>query len=110
MYVIISILLPLLAMKAGRPVGMRYRTRLGEMKSLVLESVYGIKDIQIFGFGNRQLERVLEQNRKVNQAAHGLTMHKPVSYTHLGIKRSSLALNLIKICCPYTEAYRSLPP
>ena len=75
-YVIISILLPLLAMKAGRPVGMRYRTRLGEMKSLVLESVYGIKDIQIFGFGNRQLERVLEQNRKVNQAAHGLTMHK----------------------------------
>lgn len=70
---IISILLPLLAMKAGRPVGMRYRTRLGEMKSLVLESVYGIKDIQIFGFGNRQLERVLEQNRKVNQAAHGLT-------------------------------------
>ncbi len=75
-YLIISIVLPLIAMKAGRPIGMRYRTRLGEIKSLVLESVYGIKDIQIFGYGHDQLARVQEQNKKVNRAAHGLTLHR----------------------------------
>ena len=42
----------------------------------MLESEYGIKEIQIFGFGDKQLARVMEQNRKVNRAAHGLTMHK----------------------------------
>ena len=50
-YLIVSVIFPLIAVRAGRDVGMRYRTRLGEMKSLVLESVYGLKDIQIFGFG-----------------------------------------------------------
>ncbi len=75
-YLVISILLPLVAMKAGRPIGMHYRSRLGELKSLVLESVYGMKDIQIFGYGPNQLKTVQNQNQKVNRAAHGLTLHK----------------------------------
>ncbi len=75
-YLIVSVLLPLLAVKAGRGVGMRYRARLGEMKSLVLESVYGLRDIQIFGAGSRRLHMVQEKNRAVNRAAHGLTLHR----------------------------------
>ena len=75
-YLIISIVLPLAAIRAGRPVGLRYRDRLGELKSLVLESVYGIKDIQIFGHGPQRLQKVLEQNQRVNRAAHGLTLHQ----------------------------------
>lgn len=75
-YLVVSIIFPLLAVKAGRGIGMRYRTRLGELKSLVLESVYGLRDIQIFGFGPRRLEQVLEKNREVNQAAHGMTLHR----------------------------------
>ena len=75
-YLVVSIIFPLSAVKAGRGIGMRYRTRLGEMKSLVLESVYGLRDIQIFGFGPRRLEQVLEKNREVNQAAHGMTLHR----------------------------------
>ena len=50
-YLVVSVVFPLAAVKAGRGMGMRYRARLGEMKSLVLESVYGLRDIQIFGFG-----------------------------------------------------------
>ncbi|HIQ83085.1 MAG TPA: ABC transporter ATP-binding protein [Candidatus Pullichristensenella stercorigallinarum] len=80
-YLVVSIIFPLLAVKAGRGIGMRYRTRLGEMKSLVLESVYGLRDIQIFGFGPRRLEQVLEKNREVNQAAHGMTLHRQVVST-----------------------------
>ena len=69
---------PLFAGKAGRGVGMRYRQRLGKMKSLVLESVYGLKDIQIFGYGAKRLETIRCQNEAINQAAHGLTIHRQV--------------------------------
>ncbi len=75
-YLTVSILLPLFAMKAGRSIGMRCRTKRGEVKSLVLESAYRIKDIQIFGYGPERMRQVREQNRRVKRAAHGLTLHK----------------------------------
>ena len=59
-YLVVSVVFPLIAVKAGRGVGLRYRARLGELKSLVLESVYGLKDIQIFGFGPARLAQVEE--------------------------------------------------
>ena len=75
-YLVVSVVFPLIAVKAGRGVGLRYRTRLGELKSLVLESVYGLKDIQIFGFGPARLAQVEVKNREINKAAHGLTLHR----------------------------------
>ena len=75
-YLVVSVVFPLIAVKAGRGVGLRYRTRLGELKSLVLESVYGLKDIQVFGFGPARLAQVEEKNREINKAAHGLTLHR----------------------------------
>ena len=75
-YLVVSVVFPLIAVKAGRGVGLRYRARLGELKSLVLESVYGLKDIQIFGFGPARLAQVEEKNREINKAAHGLTLHR----------------------------------
>ena len=75
-YLVVSVVFPLIAVKAGRGVGLRYRTRLGELKSLVLESVYGLKDIQIFGFGPARLAQVEEKNREINKASHGLTLHR----------------------------------
>lgn len=75
-YIIVSVIFPLIAVKAGRGVGMRYRKRLGEMKSLVLESVYGLKDIQIFGCGERRMQAVQEKNKEINKEAHGLTLHR----------------------------------
>ena len=75
-YLVVSVVFPLIAVKAGRGVGLRYRARLGELKSLVLESVYGLKDIQIFGFGPARLAQVEGKNREINKAAHGLTLHR----------------------------------
>ena len=75
-YLVVSVVFPLIAVKAGRGVGLRYRARLGELKSLVLESVYGLKDIQIFGFGGEKLRQVEDKNREINRAAHGLTLHR----------------------------------
>ncbi len=77
-YLIVSIAFPLIAIRAGRGIGMRYRTRLGEMKSLVLESVYGLKDIQSFGFGQHRLAMVRQKNHEINQSAHALTLHRQI--------------------------------
>ena len=75
-YLIVSVALPMIAIKAGRPIGLKYRERLGEVKAMVLESVYGIKDIQIFGVADDRMQELLAQNKKVNRAAHGITMHR----------------------------------
>ena len=75
-YVLISAVLPFIALKAGRGIGMRYREQLGVLKSKILESVYSIRDIQIFGAGKRRMEEVSEANRQVNKAAFWLTLHR----------------------------------
>lgn len=75
-YVVVSVIIPLIAVKAGRGIGMGYRTRLGEMKSLILESVFGLKDIQVFGFGPKRLEMVRQKNKEINRWAHGMTLHQ----------------------------------
>lgn len=58
-YLMISVVLPFSALKAGRGIGMRYRERLGILKSKILESVYSIRDIQI-------LEQESERQRRSN--------------------------------------------
>ena len=57
---------------------MNYRKSLGELKSLVLESVYGIRDIQIYNNGEKRLEKILNENEIVNKASHGLTLHQQI--------------------------------
>ena len=64
-YLIISVLLPLAALKAGRGIGMRYREQLGDLKSKILESVYSIRDIQIFGAGQRRMQVVEQANGRL---------------------------------------------
>ena len=42
----------------------------------ILESVYSIRDIQIFGAGSRRMKEVDEANRNVNHASFWLTVHR----------------------------------
>ena len=91
-YIMISVVLPLGALIAGRGIGMRYREELGDLKSKILESVYSIRDIQIFGAGNRKSQ--------VNKAALGLTLHRQTiaSFPNFFIY---LARILILVCAGY---------
>lgn len=75
-YVMVSVVVPLVAIKAGRGLGIRYRTRIGDMKSLILESVYGLRDIQIFGVGERRIARLEEKSENINALDHWMTFHK----------------------------------
>ena len=67
-YLMISVVLPFSALKAGRGIGMRYRERLGILKSKILESVYSIRDIQI-------LEQESERQRRSNGQMMRSIMH-----------------------------------
>lgn len=98
--IMISVVLPLGALIAGRGIGMRYREQLGDLKSRILESVYSIRDIQIFGAGNRKMEDVMQANSQVNKAALGLTLHRQTiaSFPNFFIY---LARILILVCAGY---------
>lgn len=74
-YALVSVILPLAALKLGRNIGMKYRESLGSLKAYVLESIYGMKDIQIYGHGKKRTEGMREENRRVSQASHGMVMH-----------------------------------
>ena len=93
-------ILPLGALIAGRGIGMRYREQLGDLKSKILESVYSIRDIQIFGAGNRKMNDVMQANKRVNEAALGLTLHRQTiaSFPSFFIY---LARILILVCAGY---------
>lgn len=75
-YLMISVIIPLIALKAGRQMGITYRSQLGQMKSLILETVYGLKDLQIYGFGDKRMKTIEKKSGEINRTAHGMTMHK----------------------------------
>lgn len=78
LFILISIVIPSIALRVGKNLGMRYRKSLGELKSVILESVYGIRDIQIYNYRNQKLEEIINENKQVNNASHGLTIHQQV--------------------------------
>ena len=75
-YIVISVILPVVAMKTGRNIGMKYRTQVGMLKGNVLESIYGIKDIQIFGVGENTVEKIKQKTVEINNTAHIMTLHR----------------------------------
>ena len=77
-YLMISVVIPLIGLLAGRGLGVTYRTRIGQMKSLILETVYGLKDLQIFRQCPRRLERIREKSSEINRTAHGMTFHRQI--------------------------------
>jgi ATP-binding cassette subfamily C protein len=77
-YIIISVALPLLAVKTGQRIGRNYRERLGELKSMTLESISSLRDIQIFGFGKHRREMIRDKTLEINRAAQLLTLHRQI--------------------------------
>ncbi|GBF33122.1 lipid A export ATP-binding/permease protein MsbA [Desulfocucumis palustris] len=77
-YIIICVLFPIAAVRLGRNAGMAYRQRVGELKSLTIESVMGLKDIQIFGFGQRRIDMVQDKTAEINKVSRLLTMHRQI--------------------------------
>ncbi|MEE8807783.1 MAG: ABC transporter ATP-binding protein [Lactimicrobium sp.] len=77
-YVLVSIVIPLAALKAGRRIGEKARKAQAALKSTILESVYGIRDIQIFDARRARMSQMLACNTALNKADHGLKMHRSI--------------------------------
>ncbi|MBR0482026.1 MAG: ABC transporter ATP-binding protein [Firmicutes bacterium] len=77
-YLVVSVIIPLLSLKSGRNIGMRYRSELGQLKTLTLESVQGIRDIQIFRYGQRQKEKIMAKSKEINRSAHAMIMYNQI--------------------------------
>lgn len=75
-YLIIGVIIPILAIKLGRNIGIGYRQKLGELKIFLLDSVYGLSEIQIFDYGKRRNEELEAVNRKINRSIHQLAYHR----------------------------------
>ena len=75
-YLIISVIIPILAIKLGRNIGIGYRQKLGELKIFLLDSVYGLSEIQIFDYGKRRNEELEAVNRSINRSIHQLAYHR----------------------------------
>ena len=75
-YLIISVIIPILAIKLGRNIGIGYRQKLGELKIFLLDSVYGLSGIQIFDYGKRRNEELEAVNRNINRSIHQLAYHR----------------------------------
>ena len=77
-YIATSVIIPLAGMKAGRRIGTKYRSQLGGLKSFVLETVFGLKDLQIYSQGEKRTEEIVQRSRVLNKTDHGKTIHRQV--------------------------------
>ena len=75
-YLIISIIIPLVGLYLGRGIGKEYRRDLGKLKAVILENIYAIKDIQIYHASDEKIAQVMKYNDQVNKDMHAMTMHK----------------------------------
>ncbi len=75
-YIVVSVAIPLLALRIGRKIGRDSRRYSGELKELVIESVFGLKDIQIFNYGENRMKMVRDKTVEINRVAHKQTYHK----------------------------------
>lgn len=75
-YLVISIVLPFIAIKLGRNIGIAYRQKLGGLKTFLLDSVYGLSEIQIFDYGKRREDELELVNRDINRSTHRLAYHR----------------------------------
>ena len=102
-YLIVSLVIPFLAIKLGRNIGISYRFKLGKLKTFLLDSVYGLPEIQIFDYGKRRTEELKNVNQDINQTTHKLAYHR-----QLVISTPSFFIYLARIMVIAIASYLTL--
>ena len=71
-YIYVAIISPIFIAKAGREKGRRYRRDLGDLKSYILDSLRGLKEVLIFRNGQERLDNIDDRGRKLNRLQIGI--------------------------------------
>ena len=63
-----GVILPIITTKLAREDGRRYRELVGEMNDFFLDSVRGMKEIQLFGYAKQRLAEIQQRSQKIDTA------------------------------------------
>ncbi|MCR4893133.1 MAG: ABC transporter ATP-binding protein/permease [Eubacteriales bacterium] len=66
-YLYVGVISPILINKAGREKGRKYRRDLGELKSYILDSLRGLKEVLIFRNGGERLDNIDARGMAMNK-------------------------------------------
>ena len=67
-YLTVGVILPIITTKLAREEGRRYRELVGEMNDFFLDSVRGMKEIQLFGYAKQRLDEIQQRSQKIDMA------------------------------------------
>ena len=67
-YLTVGMILPIITTKLAREDGRRYRELVGEMNDFFLDSVRGMKEIQLFGYAKQRLDEIQQRSQKIDTA------------------------------------------
>ncbi|OOF80213.1 thiol reductant ABC exporter subunit CydC [Rodentibacter caecimuris] len=67
-YLCIGVVLPIITTKLAREDGRQYRELVGEMNDFFLDSICGMKEIQLFGYAKKRLDEIRQRSQSIDQA------------------------------------------
>lgn len=67
-YLCIGVVLPIITTKLAREDGRKYRELVGEMNDFFLDSVRGMKEIQLFGYAKPRLDEIQQRSQAIDGA------------------------------------------
>ena len=67
-YLTVGVILPIITTQLAREDGRRYRELVGEMNDFFLDSVRGMKEIQLFGYAQQRLDEIQQRSQKIDTA------------------------------------------
>ena len=67
-YVTVGIILPIVTTQMAREDGRKYRDLVGEMNDFFLDSIRGMKEIQLFGYAKLRLDEIQQRSQKIDMA------------------------------------------
>ena len=73
LYAYVGVISPMLIAKAGRDKGRQYRRDLGDLKSYILDSLRGLKEVLIFRNGQERLDNIDQRGRRMNRLQLGIS-------------------------------------
>ncbi|MDP8052481.1 ABC transporter ATP-binding protein [Pasteurella atlantica] len=93
-YLTIGFVLPIITTKMAREDGRKYRDLVGEMNDYFLDSVRGMKELQLFGNEKPRLDEINQRSEKIDQAFLKIKQQegKVRSYTEIAVSAFNIVI------------------
>lgn len=77
-YIIVGYIIPVISSKKGNLAGVEYREEFGRTNSFLLDSLKGIKEILLFGEGERRLNKINSNSDRLNDKMKEIKSHEGI--------------------------------